>query len=95
LWKETHPYQYVLGDGRIQDRLAAIIVEEREWRPIWFRWTSLFAKIRTSIDIEFSGEVGEREGSWKGGTIGCSWDLLPGESPVECLRRMEKERVFR
>ena len=95
LWKETHPYQYVLGDGRIQDRLATIMVEEREWRPRWFRWTNIFAKIRTDIDIEFSGEVGEREGSWKGGTVGCSWDLLPGETPLECLRRMEKERVFR
>jgi hypothetical protein len=95
LWKETHPYQYVLGDGRIQDRLATITVEEREWRPRWFRWTNIFAKIRTDIDIEFSGEVGEREGSWKGGTIGCSWDLLPGETPLGCLRRREKERVFR
>jgi len=94
LWSETYPYTYVLKDGTVQERLATVKVEEREWRPRWFMWTSLFAKKRTSIDIEFDKEVGERTGSWKGGTVGCGYDLLPNESPLECLRRMEKERKF-
>jgi hypothetical protein len=95
LWKETHDYTYVLKSGEVQERKATITVEQREWRPKWFMWASLFAKIRTNIDIEFDKEVGERTGSWKGGTVGCGWDLLPNETPLECLRRMEKERVFR
>jgi hypothetical protein len=94
LWKETHDYYYFLNNGDIQERKATIKVEEREWRPTWFRWTKLFAHVRTTIDIEFDEEVGERSGSWKGGTIGCSWDLRPNETPFKALRRMENERKF-
>lgn len=94
LWKETHDYTYVLKNGTVQERKATITVEQREWRPRWFRWTSLFNKIRTDIDIEFDQEVGERTGSYKGGTVGCSYELLPGETPVECLYRMQRERTF-
>lgn len=95
LWKETYSYRYVLKNGTVQDRQATVTVEEREWRPRWFMWTSLFARKRRSIGIEFDQEVGERTGSWKGGTVGCGWELLPNETPLECLRRMEKERIFK
>ena len=27
--------------------------------------------------------------------IGCGYELHPGETMVECLRRMERERIFR
>ena len=96
-WAETHPYKYTLNSGEVQERLATIEVKQMEWRPRWFKWTSLFQMVRTSIDIEFSDEVGERTGSWKGGTIGCSYAfiLFPYESPYECLKRMEKERKFK
>lgn len=71
-----------------------IYVEEREWRPKWLTWTKLFASIRKTIDVDFSQEVGRRKGSWKGGTIGCSYDLLKDEIPLDCVKRMEKERTF-
>lgn len=73
---------------------TTIYVEEREWRPKWLKWTSLFAYVRRTIDIHFSKEVGKRKGSWKGGTLGCGYTLLPNEEPVDCLKRMEKERKF-
>ena len=38
--------------------------------------------------------VGERVNSWKGGTVGCSYSMLKGETPEQTLRRMEKEREF-
>lgn len=94
LWSETHDYYYILNSGEVQERKATIKVEEREWRPMWFRWTKLFAHVRTCIDIEFDQEVGERSGSWKGGTVGCSWDMQPNETPFKALRRMENERKF-
>lgn len=71
---------------------TTIYVEEREWRPKWLTWTKLFARVKRTIDVHFSKEVGKRKGSWKGGTIGCGYDLLPGEDPLDCLKRMEKER---
>jgi hypothetical protein len=94
LWQQTHSYTYILKDGTVQNRMATIKIEQREWRPKWFTWISLFKKVRTNIDIQFDKEVGERTGSWKGGTLGCGWDLLPNETALECLRRMEKERKF-
>lgn len=90
-WKETHPFTDKY-DGTVLN--ATISVEEREWRPLWFMWTSLFAKKRKTIAIEFDAEVGSKKGSWKGGTIGCSYELLPNETPLECLKRMEAERDF-
>lgn len=73
---------------------TTIYVYEREWRPKWLIWTKLFAFTRRTIEIDFSKECGKRKGSWKGGTIGCSYELLPNEEPLDCLKRMEKERKF-
>ena len=94
LWSETYPYKYTLKSGEVQKRKATVKVDEREWRRRAFKWLTFFNKISRTIDVRFSDEVGERTGSWKGGTIGCGYDLLPNETPLECLRRMEKERKF-
>ena len=93
-WSETYPYTHVTKKGVVQHVDAKVMVEEMEWRPIWFKWTSAFALVRRSIDIEFSDEVGDRRGSWKGGTLGCGYTLKPNETPLLCLRRMEIEREF-
>lgn len=90
----TYPYRYILQNGTAQDRVATIYVDRREWRPRCFQWTSLFAKVRTTIDIVFDEEVGEKTGSWKGGCTSCGWELLPGEAPEAALRRMERTRTF-
>lgn len=93
-WKEKQEswtYNYTDSyDGEVIP--TTIYVDEREWRPKWLKWTSLFAKKSRSIDIHFSKEVGKRKGSWKGGTLGCGYELLPNELPIDCLKRMEKER---
>jgi hypothetical protein len=90
----SFPYTYRLKNGTVQERTATVIVERRAWRPLCLRWTSLFEKVRTCIHVKFSDEVGEESGSWKGGCIGCGYDLKPGETAEECLRRMEQERKF-
>ena len=89
------PYRYVLKSGGVQERTATVHVERGEWRRKFLWWTSMFAKVRQSIDVSFNDEVGERTGSWKGGCIGCGYDMLPGETAEQTLRRMEKERTFR
>ena len=65
-----------------------------EWRTKWLKWTSLFAKVRRSIDVEFAREVGRRKGSWKGGVLGCGHKLKPNETIKECLDRMMIEKEF-
>lgn len=71
--------------------VATCHIEEREWRfgEGWFKWLSLFRgpKIRRSLDMRFSAEVGPEKGSWKGGTIGTGTDMLPEETCESAFRR--------
>jgi hypothetical protein len=93
-------YTYRLKSGEIQERTATYYVDEMEWR--WRIFHRLYKlgiklgpkKVMRCISVSFSGEVGERTGSWKGGTLGCGYEMLPGETAQECLRRMERERKF-
>ncbi len=89
VWHYNYVDQY---DGAIIP--TTIYVEEREWRPKWLTWTKLFATVNRTIDVHFSDEVGRKKGSWKGGCMGCGHDMLPNEEPLDCLKRMEVERVF-
>lgn len=90
-WKEIHDYTDSYDNVKVH---ATISHSEMEWRPLGFQWTTLFSKSRRYLDIEFDKEVGKRKGEWKGGCIGCSYEIRNGETPLECLRRMEKERKF-
>lgn len=76
---------------------ATTKIEEREWR----RGKGLFRlfflgrnKVSRGLDLRFSSEVGHRKGSWKGGTIGHSIDMLPGELHEAAFRRYcEKQKL--
>lgn len=74
-----------------EELTAQTRIEEREWLlgEGSFKWMSLFRrpKVRRSLDIRFSGETGKRKGSWKGGTIGHSIDMMSGELHEEAFRR--------
>lgn len=92
---ETHSYTYTLKNGKVQHRSATINGEEREWRWRWLAVLPWPRRVRRSIDVKFSDEVGERTGSWKGGTVGCGYEWRHGETMLDALRRMERERKFR
>ena len=92
LW--TFDYRYTLNSGEVQERIATVYVERREYRQIWLKWCPLFGRLRCAIEFSFDGEVGERTGSWKGGVIGSGENMLPGETVEQCFRRMERERKF-
>jgi len=87
---ESHSYVYTLRSGEVQRRTATIQAESRRFTRPWLP----YSRTSYSIDITFSDEVGERSGSWKGGCIGCSYEMLEGETPLTALRRMEAERKF-
>ena len=90
----THDYTYHLQSGEVQHRKAAIITERStRGRHILSKlgWPS---RVDYIIDVEFDGEVGEETGSWKGGCIGCGYTMLDGETPLDTLERMERERKF-
>lgn len=71
--------------------VATCMIEEMEWHrgEGWFSWLRWFypAKIRRSLDLQFSAEVGPEKGSWKGGTIGHGIDMLKGETPRRAFER--------
>ena len=91
---DAHPYTYTLRSGEVQKRTATILHER------WTRGRNILSRIgwpsqvEHVIDVHFDDEVGERTGSWKGGTIGCGYEMRPGETPLDTLRRMEAEREF-
>lgn len=71
--------------------IATCRIEEREWHrgEGKFKWLKWFypKKIRRSLDINFSAEVGPEKGSWKGGTIGHGIEMQAGETPRQAFER--------
>lgn len=65
--------------------IATCYIAENEWRfgDKWFKWLSWFRKpwIRRELDISYNIEVGPKKSSWKGGTIGCSCDIMGNQTP--------------
>lgn len=95
MWKFS--YDYRLQSGEVQHRTAAVY--EERMRYVWrclkrIRFLHWLFPWERHIDVRFSDEVGERSGSWKGGTIGCGCEMKPGETVEQTLRRMERERKF-
>lgn len=97
----TYPYTYRLKNGEVQNVMATIYVDRRIWTWKIFHFLPNFLlpiipfKIdQKCISVEFNSEVGEKSGSWKGGTIGCGYKMKNNETPYQTLRRMEIEREF-
>lgn len=91
-WQATGvPFFYQSRHCNRQDGTAKLTVMRGIYRG---KLLPFRRKVFTSIDVEFDCEVGNQRGSWKGGTIGCSHELKPGESPIECFNRMMREETF-
>lgn len=95
-WTAEYPYKYMLHNGEVQNVTATVDVSRRVWRRRWLpAWFPFFQSKCTSIGVNFSEEVGEARGSWKGGCTGCGYEMKPGETPRDTLMRMQDERRFR
>ncbi|AGS80992.1 hypothetical protein [Caulobacter phage Cr30] len=106
-YTEVHDYAYYShGLKELQTAKATVTRTRHEIKWTWFgthkspvsdflRKIQFFGVRRQdNIDVEFDQEMGSRKGSWKGGTIGCGYIMKQDESPLHCLRRMERERHF-
>lgn len=87
---EAHPYAYLLRSGEVQRVTATIKAETRTWTRPWLP----YKRVSKSLDVSFDHEVGERSGSWKGGVMGCGYEMREHETPHATLRRMQEERRF-
>lgn len=76
-------------DGEEIEVITMVI--EREWLRGRgsFRWVSFFRKpmISRRLDLAFKKEVGQRKGSWKGGTLGHSAEISEGETHESAFRK--------
>lgn len=90
----SKPFPYLTFYGEFQGDITATAHMERT--HMVYRVFGIPAKRVTkySIDVEFDKEVGSERGSWKGGTVGCGYDMRPGETIEQTLSRMRRERSF-
>jgi hypothetical protein len=88
---------FLIEDYDGQKITATTRIEEMEWLrgEKWCKWLSWFSKprIRRSLDIAFSSEVGTEKGSLKGGMMGHGIDMLPGELHEAAFRRYCEQPV--
>lgn len=97
-WEKRHRVQgacptvrFAVSDFDGEQIVATTRMEEMEHKlgeGRW-KWLSMFrrGKITRHLDIQFSSEVGKRKGSWKGGTVGHSITMEPGENHEAAFRR--------
>lgn len=88
------PYPYLTVGGVFQDDITATAHMERTHTVYRVFGVPVKRKTSYSIDVSFDKEVGSERGSWKGGATGCGYDMKPGETISEALRRMRRERSF-
>lgn len=97
-WEDIHKVQetvpksiFKFNDYDGEEIVCTSYIMEREWRwgKGWFKWVGWIRRpvIRRVLELNFSKEVGWNKGSWKGGTIGHSIELLPGETPLQAFQR--------
>lgn len=71
--------------------VATCTIEQMEWLRgkglfTWLKWFYP-RKIRRSLNLQFSAEVGPEKGSWKGGTTGHGIEMKAGETPRQAFER--------
>jgi len=89
--RQTFDYTYRLESGEIQNRTVTVYKRQMVWGR---KWAPFLKYKRTFLDVTFNEEIGERVDTWKGGTTGCSFDMLPNETIEQCVRRNEATRKF-
>lgn len=92
--KVTRPYPYLTVNGQFQGDINASAHMERTHMVYRVLGVPVRRETRYSIDVSFDNEVGSERGSWKGGCVGCSYPMKPGETITETLLRMRRERSF-
>lgn len=90
--KEKCPASYFGFEDYDGDMIVATCrIEEMEWHrgEGWFKWLKwLFPrKIRRSLDLQFSAEVGPEKGSWKGGTTRHGIEMKRWETSFDAFVR--------
>ena len=85
--KYVRRFTYTTRYGDMQTAtLTAYRERVREVRH-WLRWLSFAGRDGDGLIIEFNAEMGSERDSWKGGVIGTSVTMLPGETVAQTIDR--------
>jgi len=90
-YKKIYDYTYVKKNGEVQRREAEVFIERMTWARRWIPFKKCSS---TVLKISFDKEIGEKAGTYEGGVTGCNYKIHDGESPIQALRRMQKEQIF-
>lgn len=90
--KQACPKQIFIIEDYDGEHIEAKVHIRNRWYDLgekWCKWLSLFSPTKkyTTLEIEFSSEVGPEKGSWKGGTMGTGIDMLPNETVEQAMER--------
>lgn len=93
---ETWEWSYTLRSGKEQRCTVTAYRSRSIYRRRWLPgWLPVFQRSHYGGYFEFSREMGEGEGSWKGGTLGISAPIREGESLSQMLDRLAADGSFK
>jgi hypothetical protein len=93
-WKAEWPFHYMTSDGEAQ-HVTATVTRNRTRSIYRIFGIPVRRRVKHTIEVEFSEEVGNQRGSWKGGVVGCGEEMRPGEHPRATLQRMQRRNFDR
>lgn len=92
VWVQS--FIYVTKQGEEQAGVATMTLDKRVYRRAWLQWLP-WERVKRSIRVEFSRELGVDNGGWKGGVLGASITLLDDrETPPQALNRIIDEQRY-
>jgi len=94
-WPEARKYvrrfTYTTRYGDMQSATISAYRERVRHVAYWLRWLPFAGRDGDGLIIEFDSEMGSERGSWKGGVIGTSCTIQPGETVHDALSRFLAE----
>jgi hypothetical protein len=93
-WQREWPFHYMTVGGEAQ-HVTATVTRNRTRSTYRILGIPVRRRVSHTIEVEFSQEVGNQRGSWKGGVVGCGENMRPGEHPRATLQRMQRRNFDR
>lgn len=90
----VYTYQWRYHPQVVQHATARVTSSERVDRLKFGPWWLPKRRVSRSLWVDFSEEMGDERGGWKGGVTGAGFEIRPDQTWQEAYRQMQKERTF-
>lgn len=92
--EHRYTYQWKYQPEVVQSVMARVTTSTRIERLMFGDLKLPYTRTRGQIWVDFSEEMGDQRGSWKGGVMGAGDEIEPGLSWVHAFVDMQKKRNF-